>query len=178
MHKCPECDKTFKTIQALNAHKVAHKKGKRYSVSRQKNPKTYECINCGENSVWNRSKINKYCSNKCQVEYQYKHIHRPNLEKGLIKDGSPILKRFLTEVYGEFCSECGIGPEYNGKPLCLEVDHIDGVSDNNLPENLRLLCPNCHSQTETYKAKNNTNTNRSKYRRLYRSRMLEKQANI
>lgn len=48
------------------------------------------------------------------------------------------------------CSECGIVGEYNGKPLVLHVDHIDGDFRNNLKENLRFLCPNCHSQTSTY----------------------------
>jgi hypothetical protein len=41
-----------------------------------------------------------------------------------------------------------------GKPLVVEVEHKDGNSENNAPENVCLLCPNCHSQTDTYKAKN------------------------
>jgi hypothetical protein len=41
-----------------------------------------------------------------------------------------------------------------GKPIPIELDHIDGNSDNNSAENLRLICPNCHAQTETYKVAN------------------------
>jgi 5-methylcytosine-specific restriction endonuclease McrA len=52
------------------------------------------------------------------------------------------------------CEECGIGNKYNGKPLSLELDHKDGNSKNNKVENLRILCPNCHSQTPTHRAKN------------------------
>ena len=51
------------------------------------------------------------------------------------------------------CSNCGIS-EWNGKFLPLELDHIDGNPTNHDIGNLRMLCPNCHSQTETFRAKN------------------------
>ena len=51
---------------------------------------------------------------------------------------------------GEFCEFCGQGPVWNGDPLTLQVDHRDGNNKNNELYNLRLLCPNCHTQTETY----------------------------
>ena len=47
------------------------------------------------------------------------------------------------------CTTCGIN-EWQGKPLTLHLDHINGINNDNRIENLRLLCPNCHSQTETY----------------------------
>jgi Zn finger protein HypA/HybF involved in hydrogenase expression len=48
------------------------------------------------------------------------------------------------------CADCGIGPEWNGKPLKLQLDHKNGNKYDNRIENLRLLCPNCHSQTDTF----------------------------
>ena len=50
------------------------------------------------------------------------------------------------------CVECGI-TEWNNQPIALHLDHINGISDDHRLENLRLLCPNCHSQTDTYAGK-------------------------
>lgn len=61
------------------------------------------------------------------------------------------LVRALKEIGRPYlCEACGIGITYNGKPLTLEVDHVDGNYSNNLKTNLRFLCPNCHSQTPTH----------------------------
>jgi hypothetical protein len=74
-----------------------------------------------------------------------------------------ILKRLLIERVGAFCNKCHLGSEWQGKPLTLELDHIDGDATNNSLTNLQLLCPNCHSQTSTYKAKNKGNSTRKYY---------------
>ena len=52
------------------------------------------------------------------------------------------------------CSICKLGPEWNGVKLVLQLDHINGIYNDNRIENLRILCPNCHSQTATYAGKN------------------------
>jgi len=61
------------------------------------------------------------------------------------------VKTYLNFEYK--CSECGIC-NWNGKDIVLEIDHINGINSDNRVENLRYLCPNCHSQTSTYKGKN------------------------
>ena len=52
------------------------------------------------------------------------------------------------------CTECGQDSTWNGKHLVMQLDHIDGDRLNNLLDNLRLLCPNCHSQTPTFAGRN------------------------
>lgn len=58
------------------------------------------------------------------------------------------------------CQECGLQHIWNGKHISLQLDHINGVNNDHRIENLRFLCPNCHSQQDTYAAKNKTNPQR------------------
>jgi hypothetical protein len=58
------------------------------------------------------------------------------------------------------CEECDLRGEWNGKVLVLQLDHRNGINNDNRLENLRFLCPNCHSQQLTYAAKNKTNLDR------------------
>lgn len=116
-----------------------------------------QCLNCG---VETKRAVDKYCDNKCQHEHKYKIYVASWLlgqESGGKKSGtvSNYVRRFLIEKYGEKCSLCGWCEvnHYTGK-VPVEVDHIDGDWHNNSLENLRLLCPNCHSLTPTYKARN------------------------
>lgn len=81
--------------------------------------------------------------------------HRP-LSEYLVKAGPVIssdsLKRKLL-VAGRLvleCAVCGLGPIWCGKELVLQLDHVDGDGTNNEVTNLRLLCPNCHTQTPTF----------------------------
>lgn len=70
--------------------------------------------------------------------------NRHYLKKRLVEEG----------LLEEKCLLCGCGKEWNGMPLSLQLDHINGVNNDNRIENLRFLCPNCHSQTDTFGSKN------------------------
>lgn len=75
--------------------------------------------------------------------------HYPTYQTGKLK------KRLIEEGLKENCCECcGLGLMWNGKPITLELDHINGISTDHREENLRLLCPNCHSQTDTFRGRN------------------------
>lgn len=77
------------------------------------------------------------------------------VEKSTYSNGSYLKKRILEAgLLQEQCSVCGLGPEWCGYPLTLQLDHINGINDDNRIENLRILCPNCHTQTNTYGSKN------------------------
>lgn len=66
-----------------------------------------------------------------------------------------ILRRSLAELGVPMaCAECGVGERWNGRPLTLQVDHVDGRFWDCRPRNLRLLCPNCHTQTVNYAGRN------------------------
>jgi len=67
---------------------------------------------------------------------------------------SQLRYRLLKEGFKkDECEICGIS-QWNNKPICLELDHISGDKSDNSLENLRILCPNCHSQTSTFRGKN------------------------
>lgn len=79
--------------------------------------------------------------------------------KEYLKKGTTIssydlkLRLFREGIFKKVCSECK-NTEWMDKPIPLELDHINGVNDDNRLENLRILCPNCHAQTDTYRGKN------------------------
>lgn len=91
-----------------------------------------------------------------------------SLEEILIKNSkytstSSLKKRLLKENLLEYkCYNCGID-KWDNKPISLHLDHKNGIYNDHRLENLRLLCPNCHSQTETYGTGNNRINNKVRY---------------
>lgn len=78
------------------------------------------------------------------------------LEKDQHSYSWPTVTRLVNEhkLLPMQCMECGISPKWNGLSLTLEIDHVNGDNKDHRLENLRRVCPNCHSQTVTYKGRN------------------------
>jgi len=115
-----------------------------------KRKKKKSCLVC-KNEV--KKGASKYCSLKCQQTYHFNQRLSDWISGDCSTKSRNFFRRYLTETFGYKCSCCNIS-EWNGKSIVLEIDHIDGNFENNKPENLRFICPNCHSQTDTYKARN------------------------
>ena len=99
----------------------------------------------------------------CSTEHFGKQLQsvsaKYSLEEILVENSSytnisRLKQRLINEGKMEYkCQKCGIS-EWLGNPLTLQLDHINGVNNDHRLTNLRFLCPNCHSQTDTYAGKN------------------------
>ena len=101
----------------------------------------------------------------CSTEHFGKYINQKNpyiryeLDEILVENSSyanisSLKKRLVNENRLEYkCAICGL-TNWLGKEISLQLDHINGINNDHRIENLRFLCPNCHSQTDTYAGKN------------------------
>ena len=83
------------------------------------------------------------------------NVKKEDILKENCKHQRTVLRRYVIKnnLIPYKCAICGCA-EWQGKTLSLELDHINGVNNDNRLENLRFLCPNCHSQTSTYGSRN------------------------
>jgi len=124
------------------------------------------CLNCGKTIKSKR----KFCDAKCQQEYIFKEYiksWKDGKVNGLSGEYnlSKRIRRFLLEKNNYRCEKCGWGEKnIYTNTIPLEIHHMDGDYTNNKEENLQVLCPNCHSLTETHKSHNkNGRKSRKKY---------------
>lgn len=125
---------------------------------------TSNCKFCGQLMILKKSIVDKrvYCSIPCSMAARKQQSVDRFLEGKICRNET--IRNIFKEIGKYICSSCGIN-EWQNKPISLEVDHIDGDSSNNYPDNIRLLCPNCHSQTPTYKFRNYGNPKGKEHRR-------------
>lgn len=127
------------------------------------------CIICNNKLKTNLDRV-RYCSTKCHRthETEIKIEKWLNGEISGMKKGARLIscvRSYLLEKANHQCEVCGwnkINPITGKSPL--EINHLDGNATNNRPENLQVICPNCHSLTSTWKALNKGNGNKERLR--------------
>ena len=116
------------------------------------------CLYCWNEIIDKNYHKRKYCNNICQwshrseKHYEYFLSNPPEFQKPTYE--CKWLKPIILKEQWNKCSICKCSPFHNNKPLIFIIDHIDGDAWNNTRDNLRLVCPNCDTQLDTYKAKN------------------------
>jgi len=157
MKKCPKCNKIherkgiFCSRSCANSRKFTIESIIKKSLANKKNWKKLT-------EEEKKTRIEQtYKSSKKSLEQYWKEFRLENFE--IL--GNDAKKKILFEERGEKCVQCGI-LEWCGKKLTLQLDHIDGNRENNIRENLRILCPNCHSLTSSYVGRNQIPHNKGK----------------
>lgn len=120
------------------------------------------CLYCQIEYKIGKNCLGKYCSLTCQAAAKSKAVIdnwllNPTPETFYTASFQPrkTIRKYLIQMHDLKCSRCGWGEKYKDAELpALEIEHIDGNWKNCLPENITIICPNCHSLTSTYKARN------------------------
>lgn len=108
---------------------------------------TFKCLYCQTENIRKKNHMHKYCNNMCQRL----HIITEKMNGDSPTKG--VAYNYMRKFIEYRCVHCGID-EYNGKPITLQIDHINGINTDHRKTNLRWLCPNCHTQTDTWGHKN------------------------
>lgn len=140
-----------------------------YKIRKQK-PKRY-CLECGK-ELKNSQK--RFCCCQCFSQHIHKQTYQYYLEhqdEFCRANYSPHpFYDFFLEEQNHKCALCLQTDTHNGKTLRFVIDHIDGDASNNHRDNLRLVCPNCDSQLDTFKSKNKN----SKRRNYWKEKIIRK----
>ena len=126
---------------SLTMSKAAYKAKMHYNTFKRY-AKMYNCWNPNQSGKGTHKKSNSIPIDEI-LQGKHPTYQTGKLRNRLIKEG---IKTYQ-------CECCGIS-SWNGKPINLELHHIDGNRFNHVISNLQLLCPNCHSQTDTFRSKN------------------------
>lgn len=149
---------------AKNKKKTPHNKGK-------KKVKKCTCKHCKNEVIMSHPK-QKYCSQLCQAKEKRrtKYQHYLANQKDYCKVLSlKFIKPHLLEEQSHQCAICNSPDTWNDKELTFVLDHVDGDASNNMKDNLRLLCPNCDSQLDTFKSRNKNSARKERYLKNYKN---------
>lgn len=124
-------------------------------LSRRETKEKYDISQSAWSGAIRAGKIILKSSDEHFNAYNKRHIDDILVENSPHKDISSLKKRLLKEkLLTNVCYTCGLKPLWNNKFLVLHLDHKNGDNRDNRLNNLRMLCPNCHSQTNTYCGRN------------------------
>jgi 5-methylcytosine-specific restriction endonuclease McrA len=142
MYRCPHCDKECTNKNSLAQHRSRCPENKdRTAVGFVKGGKS-------PTPNGNPASLIKYNEERLQplddVMIENSSYPRRSLKRRLLRYGILEYK----------CVLCDNNGSHNGQPLTLQLDHINGINNDHRLENVRLLCPNCHTQQDTYAGKN------------------------
>lgn len=148
--------------QSIN-HFCNHSCSAKFSNRSRAKPKF--CSFCNKQLV--NKGATKYCSVQCQADQRWQNTKETILKNGFDHTTNcKFAKRYLIEIGNNTCSICN-GSEWQGHPMPLTLDHINGNSEDNTLTNLRVICPNCDRFTPFFGAKNRGN-GRASRRQRYR----------
>ena len=136
------------------------------SISPKRRKVTEVCKYCG---IKTPRRDYHFCNKTCKESFRLSSLTKSFESKGIIPTengyvNTQQVKTFLTQKFGHKCHICNIS-DWQGKPLLMVLDHVDGNSENWSLANLRLICSNCDSQLPTYKARNTGNGRHSRRKR-------------
>ncbi len=121
------------------------------------NGKTFTCLFCLEPFEANGMGEHKYCSRECMMEFWWEDSKVELLKGGIdFSAGNRLGKRYLIELHQGKCQICSEG-SWQGQPMPLVLDHINGNPYDNSLINLRVICHNCNAQTPTFAGRNKGN---------------------
>lgn len=152
---CIQCGKTFEVKIKSDPKKFCSKSCSatmNNKIFPKRKSSTVKCGFCGKDTT-----NPKFCSESCSGLNQRKITLDTFLSGKAISVRNTTIYEYLLKEQNNLCKICGIANEWNGSELIFTRDHIDGNSDNNIPENIRLICANCDTQLPTFKSRNRGN---------------------
>ena len=156
VHICKNCNNEFNNLITKKRIFCSHKCSLEYNNKSKNEKQTNYCLNCGKDV------LGKFCNNTCKSKYDEKIIFE-KINNNTFFHNNPETesnwkKKYLIERYGAKCMNCGWDKKHSvTNKVPIQLNHIDGNSENNNLDNLELLCPNCHSLTVNFGSLNKGN---------------------
>lgn len=147
---CPLCSREFENVYAMSAHK-GHCSGANSTLHLEEARRWSKGLKSETDERVRRQALKQTIPLQYIIDGNHPKAQSYGLKRKLLKHG----------VFNNTCSICDL-EEWMGSPIQCELDHVNGNRHDHRLENLRMLCPNCHSQTNTFRGKNKGSYNKSR----------------